>query len=118
MGNDNQSKARLLHAGLLHRRVRGSYYFGGGDMSKWDDYNERFCGCKDASRKNSCKGLPNCSLHEGHPERRSVFVIAAERRIIQQDIGHWDFLLKRFWNGRPKGTKNSNVIGHESGEEK
>ena len=71
-------------------------------MGKWDDYNERFCGCKDAHRYNSCMGLANCSLRAGDPERRPVLVTAIEREIIQEDIGHWNFLLKRFWNGRPK----------------
>ncbi len=29
------------------------------------------CGCKNASRKNSCKGRPDCDLHANHPERKS-----------------------------------------------
>lgn len=29
------------------------------------------CSCKNASRKNSCKGRPDCSLRADHPERKS-----------------------------------------------
>lgn len=39
---------------------------------KWADYKEKFCGCKDASRLNSCKGLANCELPDGHPERQAA----------------------------------------------
>jgi len=38
---------------------------------KWAEYKKSFCGCKDASRLNSCEGLPNCELRIGHPERKS-----------------------------------------------
>lgn len=38
---------------------------------KWAEYKEQFCGCKDGSRLNSCKGLPNCELRAGHPERKT-----------------------------------------------
>lgn len=42
--------------------------------SKWrrDPFNGRIhgCGCKDASRHNSCKGLPDCYLRADHPERK------------------------------------------------
>lgn len=37
---------------------------------KWSEYREKFCGCKDASRLNSCKGLSNCELRPEHPERK------------------------------------------------
>lgn len=29
------------------------------------------CCCKNASRKNTCKGRPDCSLRADHPERKS-----------------------------------------------
>jgi hypothetical protein len=38
---------------------------------KWSEYRKQFCGCKDASRLNSCKALANCSLRAGHPERKA-----------------------------------------------
>ncbi len=39
---------------------------------KWAEYKEKFCGCKDASRLNSCRGLHNCELPVGHPERKQA----------------------------------------------
>lgn len=54
-------------------------------MDKWADYKKRNCSCLDASIKNSCKGLPNCSLRPDHPKRQ---------------LEKYEFL--RFWNGRPK----------------
>lgn len=39
---------------------------------KWAEYRNKFCGCKDASRDNSCKGRPNCELRADHPERKQA----------------------------------------------
>jgi hypothetical protein len=39
---------------------------------KWAEYKEKFCGCKDASRLNSCRGLHNCELPVGNPERKQA----------------------------------------------
>lgn len=36
---------------------------------KWAEYKKNHCGCHDASRKNSCKGLATCELPIGHPDR-------------------------------------------------
>ena len=36
---------------------------------KWAEYKLRHCGCKDASRLNSCQGLQNCDLPAGNAER-------------------------------------------------
>jgi hypothetical protein len=53
--------------------------------SKWDEYKEKFCGCKDGSSLNSCKGLPNCSLRADHPERKSAAPVV-ERQPHEWDI--------------------------------
>lgn len=59
-------------------------------MDKWADYKRRFCGCKDASRLNSCKGLANCELRPDHPERISPqaekvrTVVAAQARFLNE----------------------------------
>lgn len=39
---------------------------------KWADYKEKFCGCKDASRLNSCRGLKNCELPASNAERQKA----------------------------------------------
>lgn len=39
-------------------------------LDKWAEYKAKFCGCKDASRHNSCRGLATCQLPIGHPERK------------------------------------------------
>lgn len=36
---------------------------------KWAEYKKKHCGCHDASRKNSCKGLATCEMPIGHPDR-------------------------------------------------
>lgn len=59
-------------------------------MDKWADYKHRFCGCKAASRYNSCKGLANCELLSNHPERISPQaekirnVVAAQTRSLNE----------------------------------
>ena len=56
---------------------------------KWAEYKKQFCGCKDASRLNSCKGLPNCSLRADHPERK-IAASVVERQPIYQYRAHWN----------------------------
>lgn len=60
-------------------------------MDKWADYKQKFCGCKDASRLNSCKGLANCSLRPDHPERlvqpqttMVQTIVAAQTRFLNE----------------------------------
>ena len=43
-------------------------------LDKWAEYKAKFCGCKDASRHNSCRGLATCQLPIGHPERKVEYL--------------------------------------------
>lgn len=39
---------------------------------RWASYKEKYCGCKDASRLNRCRGLDNCELPCRHPDRNTA----------------------------------------------
>lgn len=60
---------------------------------KWAEYKKQFCGCKDASRLNSCNGLPNCCLPLGHPERKPATdghkQLLEQVNKAQQEIAQW-----------------------------
>jgi len=55
------------------------------------------CGCKDASRKNSCRGLPHCSLRAGHPERKTLGNKPMTVSSVG-GVGKYDVVLKPFIN--------------------